>query len=68
MWGFGLVMFGIIIFIFIAFIQRMTKTNEEDFYIGKEILSASMIDAIDYCSYKSSGELVMSKEKFVEVF
>ena len=61
-------MLGILIFAFIAFIQRMTKTNEEDFYLGKEILSASMIDAIDYGSYKSSGELVMSKEKFVEVF
>lgn len=67
-WGFGLVLFGIVLFAFISFVQRMTKTNEEDFYMGKEILAASMVDAIDYGSYRSTGELVMSKEKFVEVF
>ena len=67
-WGFGLVLLGVTLFAFISFVQRMTKTNEEDFYMGKEILSASMIDAIDMGSYRSTGELVMSKEKFVEVF
>ena len=67
-WGFGLVLLGVVLFAFISFVQRMTKTNEEDFYMGKEILSASMVDAIDYGSYRSTGELVMSKEKFVEVF
>lgn len=67
-WGFGLVLLGVTLFAFISFVQRMTKTNEEDFYMGKEILSASMVDAIDYGSYRSTGELVMSKEKFVEVF
>jgi hypothetical protein len=67
-WGFGLILLGVVLLAFILFVQRMTKTNEEDFYIGNEILSASMVDAVDMGSYKSTGELVMSKEKFVEVF
>ena len=68
MWGYFILSLGILILAVMLLIQNMTTTNEEDFYLGREILEASMLDAVDYGTYRSTGELVMSKEKFVEVF
>ena len=67
-WAYFLVVLGLFIIIVLLLIQRMTVTTEEDFYLGREALEASMIDAVDYGTYRTSGKLVMSKEKFVEVF
>lgn len=68
MWGYLLITLGLVIITIIVFIQNLTSTHEEDFYLDREIVESSMIDAIDYGSFKSTGKLVMSKEKFVEVF
>lgn len=67
-WAYFIVAFGIVIIVIMLLVQRMTTTTEEDFYLGREVLESSMIDAIDYGSYRASGKVVMSKEKFVEVF
>ena len=68
MWGYMLIALGLVIITIIVLIQNISSTQEEDYYLTREILEASMIDAIDYGSFKSTGEIVMSKEKFVEVF
>lgn len=68
MWGYLIVSLGLIIITIIVFVQNITTTTEEDFYLGREVLESSMYDAIDYGIYKSTGEIVMSKEKFTEVF
>lgn len=67
-WGYFLIALGVVILIIILMVQRITVTNEEDFYLGREVLEASMYDAVDFGTYESTGKLVMSKEKFVEVF
>ncbi len=67
-WGYLILSLGLIIIAVLLLVQRLTTTNEEDYYLSREVMKASMVDAIDYGTYMSSGELVMSKEKFVEVF
>lgn len=68
MWGYLIISLGLLIITVILFVQRLTTTNEEDFYLGREVLEAAMIDAVDYGSYRTTGDLWMSKEKFAEVF
>ena len=67
-WGYFLIALGVVIIVIIMFVQNISVTNEEDFYLGREVLEASMYDAVDFGTYESTGKLVMSKEKFVEVF
>lgn len=67
-WGYAIISLGLVILSVLLLTQRMTTTNEEDFYLGREILSASMIDAVDLGTFRTTGELVMVKEKFVEIF
>ena len=58
-------LFGIaIIFLF----QDITVSNEDDYYLLKEITEASMVDSIDLAYYRLNGEVKIIQEKFVEVF
>lgn len=68
MWGYLIIALGVVIIVILLLVQRVTTTSEEDFYLVREILEASMIDAVDYGSYRLSGRIVMSEEKFKEVF
>ena len=68
MWGYMIVGLGVIIITILLLVQRMTTTNEQDYYLSKEIMKASMIDAVDLGAYRDSGKVVISKEKFVAVF
>ena len=68
MWGYMIISLGVIIIAILLLVQRLTTTNEEDFYLGREVMEAAMIDAVDYGTYRTTGKLVMSEEKFVEVF
>lgn len=67
-WGYFLIALGVVIIVVILMVQSISVTNEEDFYLGREVLEASMYDAVDFGTYERTGKLVMSKEKFVEVF
>ncbi len=68
MWGYMLIALGLVVITIIVLVQNITTTQEEDYYLTREILHASMIDAIDYATFRSTGEVSMVKEKFVEVF
>lgn len=70
-WSFasvGLIVFGLIGLTIIILFQNITTNNENDYYLLKEATEASMIDAIDMDYYRESGELKITKEKFVESF
>ncbi len=67
-WAYFLIILGLFIITILFLVQRLTVTNEEGFYLGREVMEASMIDAVDYGTYRLTGDIVMSKEKFVEVF
>ncbi len=68
MWGYLIIGLGVVIIAVLLLVQRLTTTTEQDYYLSKEVLKAAMVDAVDYGSYRQSGKLVMSKEKFVAVF
>lgn len=68
MWGYMIIGLGLVIVAVLFLVQNLTTTNEQDYYLSREILRASMYDAIDYGTYMKSGKLVMSREKFVSVF
>ena len=70
-WSFasvGLIVFGLIGLAIIILFQNITTNNENDYYLLKEVTEASMIDAINMDYYRETGELKISKEKFVESF
>ena len=67
-WGYAIISLGLVILAVLLLTQRLTTTNEEDFYLGREILSASMVDAVDLGTFRATGELVMVKEKFVDIY
>lgn len=68
MWGYLIVILGVVIIAILMLVQRLTTTNEEDYYLSREVLKSAMLDAVDYGSYMKTGKLVMSREKFVAVF
>ncbi len=68
MWGYLILVLAIIVIVILLLVQRMTTTTEEDFYLGREIMEAAMLDAVDYGTFRATGRIVMSQEKFVEVF
>ena len=49
-------------------LQNYTTTSEQDYYMIREVLEASMYEAVDYGYYRDTGELKMNTEKFVENF
>ena len=49
-------------------LQNYTTTNEQDYYLVKEVTEAALSDAIDWAHYRKYGEMRIVKEKFVEDF
>lgn len=68
LWGYWLILLGIIIITIMILLQNYTTTNQQDYYLAKEITYAALYDAIDYGYYEKNGELKIVKEKFVENF
>ena len=54
-WGYLILVLGLVIISILLLVQRLTTTNEEDYYLSREIMKASMADAIDYGAYRSTG-------------
>lgn len=68
LWGYWIVVLGISIMGVMILLQNYTTTNEQDYYMIKEVLEASMYEAVDYGYYRDTGELKMNAEKFTENF
>ena len=50
------------------FLQNYTTTSEQDYYLIKSALEASMYEAVDYAYFRDTGRFKMNTEKFVENF
>jgi len=48
--------------------QDVTNTNEQNYYLVKEVTQAAMIDAVDMAYYRQTGEIAINKDKFAENF
>lgn len=66
--GVGLIVFGLIGLTIIMLFEQITTSNENDYYLLKEITNAAMIDSIDFAYYRETGDLKIVREKFVENF
>lgn len=67
-WGIFVVFLGIASIFFIVLFQNLTNTDEHNSQLLKEVTEASMWDAFDYASYRTTGEIRIDREKFVENF
>ena len=74
-WGFGMIMAGLIGIVFLVMFQSITINNETEYYVLKEAMEASMLEAVDLACYRhknednTCGEVVkISEQKFVENF
>ena len=67
-WGYFIVGLGVAIIFTMVLIQNVTTTGEENYYLVKEAMEGAMVDSVDYGAYRLTGEIKISKEKFVECF
>lgn len=70
-WSFasvGLIIMGLFGIVIIMLFNDITVSNEQDYYTLKDATEAAMIDAIDVTYYRLTGDIKISKEKFVENF
>lgn len=68
MWGYWIIVLGLIVMTAIMLVTDMTITSEENYYMIKQISEASMIEAVDYSYLKKYGEFRISSEKYMENF
>ena len=71
MWSFagvGLIMIGLFGILIILLFNEITVSNEQDYYNLKDATEASMIESVDIAYFRLTGEIKISKEKFVENF
>ncbi len=67
-WGVFVVFLGVLSIFFIVLFQNLTNTDEHNSQLLKEVTEAAMWDAFDYASYRTTGEVRIDREKFVENF
>ena len=68
MWGYMVIVLGILAIGVIWFIANTTRTDQHNFYLLRETVEASMLDAIDLAKYRESGEIIMDEPTFIESF
>lgn len=68
LWGYWLMVLGLFVISVMMLFQNYTTTNEQDYYLIKEVTEASLADAIDWAHFRKYGEIRIVKEKFVEDF
>ena len=67
-WGYWIIVLGVSVMSVMVLMQNFTTTSEQDYYLMKEVMEASMYDAVDYGYYRETGKLTMNTEKFVQNF
>lgn len=67
-WSYLFIVLGLLTIAIMILVQNLTSTSEENYYLTKEVMEASMIDSIDYGLYRKTGEIRMIESKFVENF
>ena len=68
MWGYMIIVLGLLAIGVIWFIANSTRTDQHNFYLLRETVEASMIDSVDYQTYRLTGEVVMDEATFIENF
>lgn len=66
-WGWAIVVIGIVSIFFVYFFQNITNTDEHNYNLLKDVTESAMMDAVDKAAY-NEGIVFMDREKFVENF
>ena len=67
-WGYLLILLGIFVIAALMLFQDLTTTNDQNYYLTKEITDAALVDAFDIPYYRATGKMAIDKEAFVERF
>lgn len=67
-WGVFIVTLGIIGISVLNVLQTVTTTNENNYYLLREVTESAMFDSVDLGHYRRTGELKIIEAKFVETF
>lgn len=65
-WGYFIIICGVVGIAIVFLFQDITSTNDQNYYLVKEVTEAAMTDAVDIPYYKLTGEIAIDKEKFAE--
>lgn len=68
MWGYLIIVLGILSIGVIWFIANSTRTDQHNFNLLKETVEASMLDSVDLATYRENGTVRMDEIMFVESF
>ena len=68
MWGYMVIVLGVLAIGVIWFMANSTRTDQHNFNLLRETVQASMIDAADYSLYRQTGELEINETLFIENF
>ena len=67
-WGYLVIVVGIVLIFIIFFFQNVTNTDEHNMTLLKEVTEASMTEAVEWDLYKESGRVKINEAAFVECF
>ena len=67
MWGYMIIVLGVLSIGVIYFFQNVTNTDEHNYNLLRETTEAAMYDSFDLSAARS-GELKINQEKFIENF
>lgn len=67
-WGYWIILLGVFVILIMMLISNVTTTQTQDYYIIKEVTEQSLVDAVDLGYYRTSGEIKINADKFVESF
>lgn len=67
-WGWWMIVLGLMVIGVIMLVTDMTTSSEQNYYMTKQVVKASMEEAVDYAYYAKKGKLRISSEKFMENF
>jgi len=67
-WGYLIIILGVFTLAVILLFNDVTNTNDQNYYLVKEVTEAAMIDAVDIAYYRQTGDIAINKDKFTENF
>ena len=68
MWGYMVIVLGVLAIGVIWFIANSTRTDQHNFNLLRETVEASMLDAVDLSIYRETGEVEINETMFIESF
>lgn len=68
MWGYMVIMLGVLAISVIYFFQNVTNTDEHNYNLLMESTKAAMYDSFDLSAYRKDGSIRIIQEKFIENF